>query len=68
MISRERERRVETPRVSSITWRVKGATVSARLMVIQILWPIPIRRIMVNVERGSHLLGQVDQVSILSIC
>ena len=40
----------------------QGAMVSARPIAIHILWPIPIRRIMVSVARGSHLLGQVGQV------
>ena len=35
----------------------QGATVSARLIVIQILWPIPTCRTMVSVIRESHLLG-----------
>ena len=39
----------------------QGATVSARLIVIQILWPIPIHRIMVSVAREA--VGSISGVS-----
>ena len=40
----------------------QGAMVSARPIVIQILWPIPTRRTMASVVRESHLHGQEGQV------
>ena len=68
MKSQERERRVETPNDISITRRVKEATVSARLIIVWILWLTPTRRIMDNVVKESHLLGLGGQLSILSSC
>ena len=50
------------PRGNSITRQVMGTMVSTRPIVIQILWPIPVRRIMVSVVRGGHPLSQVGQV------
>ena len=46
----------------------QGALVSARLIIIQILWPIPTCRIMVSVVRESHLLEKEGQESILRGC
>mgnify|MGYP006266366623 CR=1 FL=1 len=43
----------------------QGAMVSARLIIVWILWLTPIRRIMVSVVRESHLLGLEGQISIL---
>ena len=41
-----------TPRGSTIRW-VKVTTVSARPIIIQTLWLIPMRRIIINVVRES---------------
>ena len=52
----------------SITGRIKGATVNARLMVARSLWPTLMHRATINVVRGGRLLGPVGQVLLLSSC